>query len=70
MANDTYKPDWDDGASNDRNYRGAGPGPGENGVTSDSQPDLVAASKLAPPSEIMSDRNGPTDMDGDKKRLS
>ena len=68
MATDTYKPDWDDGASNDRSYHGAGPG--EHGVTSDGQPGLVAAGSLAPASEIMSDRNGPSDMDGDKKRLS
>lgn len=97
-----------DGASNDREYRGDGPG--KIGVTSDSQPDLVAPSgvnkrghgsadeapmaghtlnfdddevmsgrgnnertggtwdahgadsgKLAPPGEILSDRNGPSD---------
>jgi hypothetical protein len=107
------------GASNDRNYRGDGPG--KIGITSDKQPDLVAPSgvnerdhgaadeapmagdmlnfdddevmsgrsnnertggtwaargadsgKLAPPGEVLSDRNGPSDTDdgGGKQRPS
>ena len=119
MANEQDKPESSDGASNDRNYRGDGPG--KIGVTSDKQPDLVAPSgvnerdhgaageapmagdmlnfdddevmsgrgnnertggtwaaqgadsgRLAPPREILSDRNGPSDNDsgGGKKRPS
>jgi hypothetical protein len=118
MANKD-QPQSGNGASNDRNYRGEGPG--KIGVTSDQQPGLVAPSgvnerdhgsageapmagdmlnfdddelmsgrgnnqrtggtwaaqgadsgKLAPPREIMSDRNGPSDPESGsgKKRPS
>ena len=55
-------------ASNDRDYGGGGPDKID--VTSDNQPDLIAPSlhgadsgRLAPPREIRSNRNGPSDPD-------
>ena len=119
MASNQQSPRTGNAASNDRDYRGDGPG--KIGLTSDQQPDLVAPSgvnerdhgsvgeapmagdmlnfdddevmsgrgnnertggtweaqgadsgKLAPPREILSDRNGPSDIgsDSDRKRPS
>ena len=81
MANDNGKLAYRNGASNDGNYRGDGAVEMDDvGLLSGRADDQrtggtwaaqgADSGKLAPPGETMSDRNGPSDPPGDKKRPS